>query len=116
MKAAIANSIYRRQSIWIVLAVGMIVVLMMAFGWMAISRFQTAETSWEAYAQRAVVIDNTLDDLHKNIGYGGFIHNFKNLVLRRDLPRYQAAIERDLSGLTAALDQLDGLLKEPGDQ
>jgi len=116
MKAAIADSIYRRQSTWIVLAVGIIVVLMMAFGWMAISRFQTTETSWEAYAQRAVVIDNTLDDLGQKIGYGGFIHNFKNLVLRRDLPRYQAAIERDISGLTADLDQLDSLLRKTEDK
>ena len=116
MKAAIANSIYHRQSIWIALAVGLIVVLMMAFGWMAISRFQTAETSWEAYAHRAVVIDNTLNDLGQKIGYGGFIHNFKNLVLRRDLPRYQAAIERDISGLTADLDQLDSLLRKPEDK
>lgn len=116
MKAAIANSIYRRQSIWIVLAVGIIVVLMMAFGWMAISRFQTAETSWEVYAQRAVVIQNTLTNLGQKIGYGGFIHNFKNLVLRRDLPRYQAAIERDISGLTADLDQLDILLRKPEDK
>ncbi len=107
---------YRRQSVRIVLVVAAIYVLIAVFGSMSISRFEAADVSWEGYAEHATTIHHTLTSLEMNVGYGGFIHNFKNLVLRRDLPRYQAAIERNLSGLNADLDQLNGLLKAPGDR
>ncbi len=107
---------YRRQSVRIVLVVAAIYVLIAVFGSMSISRFEAADVSWEGYAERAATIRDTLIDLEMNVGYGGFIHNFKNMVLRRDPARYHAIIERNLSGLNADLDQLDGLLKTPGDR
>ncbi|HUY04572.1 MAG TPA: response regulator [Rhodocyclaceae bacterium] len=115
-KMITAKSAYRRQSLWIILGVGMIIAVTAAFGAMALARFKAAEASWEAYTQRAVSINVAFADLNRDIGYGGFIHNFKNLVLRRDLPRYQARIEDDLSGLNGDMDRLDGVLTMPKDR
>jgi len=116
MKTFSENAAYRRQSRWIMLAVGMIIVLTTAFGWLAVLRFRATEASWERYTERASEIRQAGAELDQKIGYGGFIHHFKNLILRRDLPRYQAAIESDLSGLNASLDRLDGLLRGPEDR
>lgn len=116
MRMDSTGSAYRRQSVKIVMVVATIYVLIAVFGSISISRFQAADASWEGYAERATTIRHTLIDLQTNLGYGGFIHNFKNLVLRRDLPRYRATINRDLSALNADLDHLDGLLKAPRDR
>jgi methyl-accepting chemotaxis protein len=39
---------------------------------------------WDDYAKGAVAKTGYLSDLRQAIGYGGHIHNFKNLILRRD--------------------------------
>lgn len=116
MKTFPENAVYRRQSRWIMLGVAVVVLVTMAFGMLAVSRFRATESSWEQYTERASEIRLAGAELDQKIGYGGFIHDFKNLILRRDLPRYQAAIESDLSGLNATLDRLNGLLRNPEDQ
>lgn len=116
MEAVSANSVYRRQSLWIIVGVCLIIAVTAAFGAMALARFNAAEASRAAYVQRAGRITDAMADLDRNVGYGGFIHNFKNLVLRRDLPRYQAAIAQNLAGIERDLDELDDLLASPRDQ
>lgn len=49
--------------------------------------------------------------LERNIGYGGFIHNFKNAVLRPDEPRHLSTATQQLDSLMKALDELDEILK-----
>jgi len=46
--------------------------------------------------------------IDRHIGYGGFIHNFKNYVLRKD-PSYREKVARDLEELRSALQQLKGI-------
>ncbi len=47
---------------------------------------QVEDTSqlWQRYHGRAVQMDETLHQIVRNFGYGGFIHDFKNYVLRQD--------------------------------
>lgn len=53
-----------------------------------------------------------MTDLQRNLGYGGLIHNFKNLVLHGDLQRYQALVEADIELVRDRLDQLALLFPE----
>ena len=93
-----------------------VILLALVFGALSLSRFQAAEVAWEEHSARATAIGEAQTKITRHIGYGGFIHNFKNLVLRRDLPRYQAKIEADIAGLRVQLDRLDSLLRVPEDK
>lgn len=96
---------------------GVFVVLISLFlGLSSLWRFKEAEAAWENHNTRATAVSNALTDLDRQMGYGGFIHNFKNLVLRRDLPRYQHSIEANIAALRAQLAQLDALLTDEVDQ
>ena len=107
----------QRRQASAILIVGVIVVLIsLFFGLGSLSRFRQAEATWEAHNARATAVANALENFNRHTGYGGFIHNFKNLVLRRDLPRYQQRIEADIAGLRADLDLLDTLINAPGEK
>ncbi len=102
-----------RQEIKVV-AVGVFAVLLtLLIGWMSVSKFAATQRTWAEYNERAVAIGNAIADLDRYIGYGGYIHNFKNLVLRRDLARYALPIGRDIVGITDSLHRLDQLLVQP---
>lgn len=91
-------------------------MLASGMGLMALSRFKEVEQAWETFNHRSVAITTTMLELRRQIGYGGFIHNFKNYVLRRDPARYHEAIESNIAGLTTQLAQLDRLLVVPEDR
>ncbi len=107
---------YRRQAHAIVAAGVCVVVLAMFFGISSLLRFQDAELAWEHHNNRATAIADALADFNRYTGYGGFIHDFKNLVLRRDLARYQQKIEANIAGFRKQLDHLDALLKVEEDK
>ncbi len=93
-----------------------VIGLAVAFGALSLSRFHAAEVAWEEHNARATAIGEAQTEINRHIGYGGFIHNVKNLVLRRDPMRYQARIESDIVNFRAQFDRLDHLLREPGDK
>ena len=106
----------RRQASAILIVGVFVVLISLFFGLGSLSRFRQAEATWEAHNARATAVANALENFNRHTGYGGFIHNFKNLVLRRDLPRYQQRIEADIAGLRADLDLLDTLINAPGEK
>jgi PAS domain S-box-containing protein len=79
------------------------------FGQLALSRLHLAEQTWITHDRKATEISTQLETLHRHIGYGGFIHNFKNYVLRRDA-KYRQRIEVDLQAISEVLDRLDEVL------
>ncbi|MCP4598482.1 GGDEF domain-containing protein [Neptuniibacter sp.] len=53
--------------------------------------------TWNNYSDFSESRSAALAELHRAVGYGGFIHNFKNYVLRQDsalLPKLEADAER----------------------
>lgn len=106
----------RRQATAILIVGVFVVLISLFFGLGSLSRFRQAEAAWEAHNARATAVANALENFNRHTGYGGFIHNFKNLVLRRDLPRYQERIESNIAGLRADLDHLDTLINAPGEE
>jgi len=116
MKNTMIDSKFKRQAWMIALSAMLLAGCVVIFGIIGQMRFGEVESAWSAHTHRATDIGNAMSKLDSNIGYGGLIHNFKNLVLRRDLPRYQSAIEKNIAGLTAAMDELDVLLLLPEDK
>lgn len=93
-----------------------VIALAITIGTLSLSYFRQAETAWKDHNDKATAISTAFTNLTKHIGYGGFIHNFKNLVLRKDLARYQPLIEQDIVGFKQAFDSLAKLLKLKEDQ
>jgi len=54
-----------------------------------------------------------IDDLYRHIGYGGFIHNFKNLLIRRDIKTYTTAADRNISQIRHTIYELSIELHDP---
>lgn len=52
---------------------------------------------------------SSLGEIRKHIGYLGFIHNFKNYLIRRD-PVYLVDAERNINKGTLSLEKLKPLL------
>ncbi|MCW8914440.1 MAG: response regulator [Magnetovibrio sp.] len=59
--------------------------IMALFGVQLVQRISNVEELWTVYNQDAVKADQLLKNISRQLGYGGYIHNFKNYVLRRDL-------------------------------
>ncbi len=106
----------RRQQRLILIVTSALVLMGLALGYFSFTRFQAASMAWENHTQRATLIDTHLAVLNRHIGYGGFIHNFKNYILRRDRTRYETAIERDIQGFRNELTSLEGALRTPADR
>jgi len=93
-----------KRKIYIVIASGaLMIALTLALGLLTITRFNEAQNHWKEYSQDEVVLSKALAELNKNIGYGGFIHNLKNLIIRRDLNRYSEVIDRNIAELNYQL-------------
>lgn len=74
------------------------------------TQFEASHKQWKQYIQLEVAISESLKEINKNMGYGGFIDNFKNLILRRDLNRYQAAIDHNIIKLYEQLQIIESLV------
>lgn len=107
---------FRSQALHIVLAGSLLLLIAVALDFAALNEFSASNNTWKMHSQRAVVIGDTLAELKSDIGYGGFIHNFKNLVLRRDVNRYQPLIERNITDIQRHLAILETLLDAPQDK
>lgn len=72
-------------------------------GMATVERFRDIEHTWIGFNQEALRKSILLSQIRGHFGYGGFIHNFKNYVLRQQ-DRLLPQIEHDLKGLRAAIE------------
>ncbi len=79
-----------------------VVLVMSWYGMGAIARIQNSQKQWSEYTEQAANAAFALSEVKSNFGYGGFIHNFKNYVLRKDESRI-ALIEQNLIDTRAAI-------------
>lgn len=70
--------------------------------------------SWTSFSETAWALDSTLSEVRAAIGYGGFIHAFKNYVLRREA-RYSVDALRALADAKLALGRFEVLSDENAD-
>lgn len=81
------------------------------FGWHLRALGQEQDRAWQRYARDAVKISTAIESLSAHLGYGGFIHNFKNYILRGQ-PSYAEAAAADLNAVASDLDVLDAELSD----
>ena len=93
----------------------LILVITVVFGVYASRQFSQVQSAWSQYSERESRFNSRLANLHRALGYGGFIHNFKNLVLRRDIEQYGTAVDHDIKELNTTLRELEELVQYPED-
>ncbi len=71
-------------------------------GELASKNILEAQESWMDYTDHAIKISSHLNALQRAIGYGGFIHTFKNWILRRH-PQYVDLLNSQLDDIKAEL-------------
>ena len=97
---------YRKLTI--LLSIGLIILFLFLGGLLYIKAHKM-ESHWESFTDYVLKVNNALSDLHREMGYGGFIHNFKNLVLRRDIDRYSEKIESNIRAVESSVSTLESL-------
>ena len=95
----------------IALIIGIILIAVIVFHAVDLkNRVSNTQASWSAFSERAAPLNAHLADLNQSLGYGGFIHHFKNYILRRD-PAYATQASQSLSQAHEALQSLEKALK-----
>lgn len=95
------------------MAFSLLVALSAVLLYLSFKGFEELDQSWRDFSQQNQEMTSALASVREHLGYGGFIHNFKNLVLRRDLSRYQAIIEQNSLQLSGDLARLQSLMSTP---
>tara|TARA_R110002126_G_scaffold16500_17_gene65879 strand:- start:23186 stop:25087 length:1902 start_codon:yes stop_codon:yes gene_type:complete len=104
---------YQRHAKIILLLVSLIIIAASALISKSLLDFKQVEQSWMTHINRSNAITTELASIRHHLGYGGFIHNFKNLVLRRDLEQYKEQIEQNILAVQQDLSRLHKLLDDP---
>lgn len=101
MPAESASAKVRRITFWSIVVSILVVVLVAGLHW----RITSLNREWKSYAQQDLQLRENLRSVRKAAGYGGFIHHFKNYVLRRE-PEYYDQAGRDLETIGSILDAM----------
>lgn len=101
-----ANDSYKRGAAVIVAVTIVVAGFMLILGIQTIQRLRAVENHWSTFSNDAVEASNLLHAVSVQMGYGGYIHHFKNFVLRRDPGQLDALTENRIA-VEALLEALD---------
>lgn len=107
---------YKRHARAILLMVSVIIAVSTVMISMSLRDFKQVQHTWMQHTEKSNAITTALANIRDKLGYGGFIHNFKNLILRRDIARYQPTIEHDIADVQQHLFKLSHLLPDDTNQ
>lgn len=74
----------KSKAFFISLITLLVSVSLFMYGLYIVRSFSTIEDLWVEHHKESAVYTKNLDRIRKHLGYGGFIHNFKNYVIRKD--------------------------------
>ena len=83
-------------------------VALIWYGVRAVNLVVEAEQVWADYNRTATATSQQMNRIHKHLGYGGFIHHFKNYVLRGE-PKYLELLDADKIEIYAAISEYRSL-------
>jgi len=87
----------------------LIVLMVFSFaagGILLVDRIKKIERDWDQYSTHLSDESELVSRLYSHMGYGGFIHNFKNFVILQD-EHLLAAIEQNLQEILAELEEYE---------
>lgn len=71
---------------------GFIAILSVTWMWVTLERYTLEmNNAWTEYSTKEVLKSEALSKIVNGFGYGGFIHHFKNYVIRQDSKYYELA-------------------------
>ena len=110
-------NIFHKSTLAIILITLVLSVVLIWFGFLVKQKVHHVEKQWHDYSNEAILTSQVLSRIQANFGYGGFIHNFKNYVLRKDaslIPK----IEKSLAETRYAIKHypLHGLFQDLDDE
>jgi len=83
--------------------------LLIVFGVQSVQRIEAVKEHWIDYSHDAAEAGRLLHNISLQMGYGGFIHNFKNYLLRHDF-EYAVTVGNKSVAINTDLDQLETLM------
>lgn len=99
---------FKKRATAIAAAASLLTVLMIWFGLGAISRMEETERLWRDFNHENTAAAHQLAEFNQEIGFGGFIHLFKNYLLRRD-PLLGEQVQNSLDRLRHILDDYEAI-------
>ncbi|HEY9080687.1 ATP-binding protein [Magnetovibrio sp.] len=97
---------FKRRALVIVVITAAVAGILVLFGVQSVQRIQAVEDRWVVYNQDATEAGRLLHNISRQMGYGGFIHHFKNFILRRDLED-MAKLTNNREAVDADLEKLE---------
>lgn len=112
-----AFSIFHKGTLAIVLVTLILTLALVWFGIIVKQKVIGVEKQWHDYSTEATFASHVINRIQTNFGYGGFIHDFKNYVLRKDkslIPK----IKKSLGETRRAINDypLHGIFKDEDDK
>jgi PAS domain S-box-containing protein len=105
----------KRELMSVSTASAVLVAAVILFGVLLVGQLSQLNESGNTYIAKDLKIRMALADLRANIGYGGFIHNFKNYVLRRDKSLEQY-LDRQIQVVFASIDACSAIDADPDER
>lgn len=95
----------RKRTFAIIVAGAVLVVAVMVYGAVVLENVRSIESHWQTFSTDRLKRDEQIRLIYKELGYGGFIHDFKNFILRDDPTHLESASE-SLMRVRDAVDRL----------
>lgn len=99
MDGRLLNQRYKRRTTALAT---LLAIAALFFGGVLLYQLAQLRLTGVEYSYQAAERSDSLARLHQAIGYGGFIHNYKNYLLRQD-PQYLSLLEEDIKRTFSAL-------------
>ena len=104
-----------RKITYVIIVAALFTVICSSFVYFLYNSVNDIHDTWINQNEKSLQEVEALTQIHRHLGYGGFIHNFKNYVLRKDT-QYLEAAHSDLSFVSNAINDLRLILLDPNDQ
>lgn len=110
-------NIFHKGTLAIVLVTIALSSMLIWFGLVVKQKVIHVEQQWHDYSNEAILSSQFLNRIQTNFGYGGFIHHFKNYVLRKDaslIPKIENSLDETLDAIKHY--PLHGLFNDADDE
>jgi signal transduction histidine kinase/ActR/RegA family two-component response regulator len=86
-----------------------VIALVILLTFTSLFSYKNVDSQWHDYSETAANVYVLHDKLIQKLGYGGFIHHFKNLVLRKNTKLYLPKIKNELAAIKDLLSKLSAI-------